>query len=102
MGFLPKDSSTGKIKSTAVNFIIFSGMTEPNSLYGFLPHAEGPGGEVKIGKLLQGLVRSIDKVRKVVYLSSDPDTISKSLVWFLCDHSIVFLVPNFNDSHFPF
>jgi len=68
----------------------------------FFPHAEGGGGEVKIGKLLQGLVRSIDKVRKVVYLSSDPDTISKSVVCFLGVHSIVFLVPIFNDSHFPF
>lgn len=67
----------------------------------FFPHAEGFGGEVKIGNLLQGLVRSIDKVRKVVYLSSDPDTMSKSVVCFLCIHSIVFLVPIFNDSHFP-
>ena len=42
--------------------------------------AEGQGNEVKIGQLIQGLVRSIDKVRKVVYLSSDPDTMSKSVV----------------------
>ncbi|KAK7354984.1 hypothetical protein VNO80_14229 [Phaseolus coccineus] len=64
MGFLPKDSST-----------------------------EGSGGEVKIGKLLQGLVKSIDKVRKVVYLSSDPDTISKSLTKDLRGLSIDLLVP---------
>ncbi|XP_014514109.1 rRNA biogenesis protein RRP5 [Vigna radiata var. radiata] len=64
MGFLPKDSST-----------------------------EGWGGEVKIGKLLQGLVRSIDKVRKVVYLSSDPDTLSKSVTKDLRGLSIDLLVP---------
>ncbi|KAL2998416.1 hypothetical protein AAZX31_09G097500 [Glycine max] len=63
---------------------------------GFLPKnssAEGWGGEVKIGKLLQGLVRSIDKVRKVVYLSSDPDTITKSVTKDLRGLSIDLLVP---------
>ncbi|RDY08514.1 rRNA biogenesis protein RRP5, partial [Mucuna pruriens] len=66
------------------------------SFMGFLPKnssAEGWGGEVKIGKLLQGLVRSIDKVRKVVYLSSDPDTMSKSVTKDLRGLSIDLLVP---------
>lgn len=51
--------------------------------------AEGLGGEVKLGQHVQGLVKSIDKVRKVVYLSSDPDTMSKSVVCFLCSHYVV-------------
>ncbi|KAL2664255.1 hypothetical protein AAZV13_02G147900 [Glycine max] len=66
------------------------------SFLGFLPKnssAEGWGGEVKIGKLLQGLVRTIDKVRKVVYLSSDPDTMSKSVTKDLRGLSIDLLVP---------
>ncbi|XP_020233818.1 rRNA biogenesis protein RRP5 [Cajanus cajan] len=66
------------------------------SFTGFLPKnssAEGLGGEVKLGKLLQGLVRSIDKVRKVVYLSSDPDTMSKSVTKDLKGVSIDLLVP---------
>ncbi|CAJ1967373.1 unnamed protein product [Sphenostylis stenocarpa] len=66
------------------------------SFMGFLPKnssTEGWGGEAKIGKLLQGLVRSIDKVRKVVYLSSDPDTMSKSVTKDLRGLSIDLLVP---------
>ncbi|XP_027934864.1 rRNA biogenesis protein RRP5 isoform X1 [Vigna unguiculata] len=67
-----------------------------SSFTGFLPKdssTEGFGGEVKIGNLLQGLVRSIDKVRKVVYLSSDPDTMSKSVSKDLKGLSIDLLVP---------
>lgn len=32
------------------------------------------------GQLVQGVVKSIDKVRKVVYLSSDRDIVSKCVV----------------------
>lgn len=32
---------------------------------------------VNIGQLLQGVVKSVDKTRKVVYLSSDADMVSK-------------------------
>lgn len=66
------------------------------SFMGFLPKnsfSESGVGEVKIGKLLLGLVRSIDKVRKVVYLSSDPDTMSKSVTKDLKGLSIDLLVP---------
>ncbi|KAK7392757.1 hypothetical protein VNO78_21204 [Psophocarpus tetragonolobus] len=66
------------------------------SFMGFLPKnssTDSWGGEVKIGKVLQGLVRSIDKVRKVVYLSADPDTLSKSVTKDLRGLSIDLLVP---------
>jgi hypothetical protein len=36
--------------------------------------------EVKIGQLLQGVVGRIDKLRQVVYLNCDPDTVSKCVV----------------------
>lgn len=106
-GSYQKTALQVKNQATTVNFLlILSGMIEPSSVCGFLcpffSYTEGWGGEVKIGKLLQGLVRTIDKVRKVVYLSSDPDTMSKSVVCFLCIHHIVFLVSIFNDSQFPF
>ncbi|KAK7278792.1 hypothetical protein RJT34_23828 [Clitoria ternatea] len=65
----------------------FTGFLQINS------SAEGCIGEVKIGKLLQGLVRSIDKVRKVVYLNSDPDTMSKTVTKDLRGISIDLLVP---------
>ncbi|KAK7268213.1 hypothetical protein RIF29_20906 [Crotalaria pallida] len=66
------------------------------SFLGFLPKkssTEGHVGEVKVGQLLQGLVRKIDKVRKVVYLSSDPDTMCKSVTKDLKGISIDILVP---------
>ncbi|CAL0321523.1 unnamed protein product [Lupinus luteus] len=66
------------------------------SFTGFLPKnssTEGLGSELKVGQLLQGLVRKIDKVRKVVYLSSDPDTLSKSVTKDLKGLSIDLLVP---------
>lgn len=36
-----------------------------------------------VGQLLQGVVRSIDRSRKVIYLSSDPDAVSKCVVGLL-------------------
>lgn len=43
--------------------------------------------------LLQGVVKSIDRTRKVVYLSSDPDMVSKSVTKELKGISIDLLVP---------
>ncbi|KAF5737374.1 protein RRP5 isoform X2 [Tripterygium wilfordii] len=68
----------------------------PPSFMGFLPknsQADSKGVEVKTGKLLQGVVRQIDKTRKVVYLSSDPETVSKSVTKDLKGISIDLLVP---------
>ncbi|KAI4332058.1 hypothetical protein L6164_016997 [Bauhinia variegata] len=67
-----------------------------SSFTGFLPkksEAEGQSGEVKAGQLLQGVVRSIDKVRRVVYMSSDLDSVSKSVTKDLKGISIDLLVP---------
>lgn len=42
--------------------------------------ADAGESKVTAGQLVQGVVKSIDKVRKVVYLSSDKDMVSKSVV----------------------
>ncbi|KAJ7975952.1 rRNA biogenesis protein RRP5 [Quillaja saponaria] len=66
------------------------------SFMGFLPknsQAEGMAVEVHIGQLLQGVVRSVDKTRKVVYMSSDPDTLSKCVTKDLKGISIDLLIP---------
>lgn len=47
--------------------------------------------EISTGQVLQGVIRSIDKAHKVVYLSSDPDTISKSVVCHLSFYCFIFL-----------
>ncbi|CAL5362873.1 unnamed protein product [Camellia sinensis] len=48
---------------------------------------------VNIGQLLQGVVKSVDKTRKVVYLSSDPDVVSKCVTKELKGISIDLLIP---------
>ncbi|KAJ6425727.1 hypothetical protein OIU84_026327, partial [Salix udensis] len=63
---------------------------------GFLPKnskAESRDSEVKTGQFLQGVVTRIDKTRKVVYLSSDPDTVSKCVTKDLKGISIDLLIP---------
>ncbi|KAI7999799.1 rRNA biogenesis protein RRP5 [Camellia lanceoleosa] len=49
----------------------FTGFMSKNS------QAESREIRVNIGQLLQGVVKSVDKTRKVVYLSSDADMVSK-------------------------
>ncbi|KAG8646904.1 rRNA biogenesis protein RRP5 isoform X3 [Manihot esculenta] len=66
------------------------------SFMGFLPknsQAESRHAEVKAGQLLQGIVRNIDKTRKVVYLSSESDAVSKCVMKDLKGISIDLLVP---------
>ncbi|PQQ21311.1 rRNA biogenesis protein RRP5 isoform X1 [Prunus yedoensis var. nudiflora] len=67
-----------------------------SSFTGFLPknsQADSKEIQVNTGQLLQGAVRSIDKVRKVVYLSSDLETVSKCVTKDLKGISIDLLVP---------
>ncbi|KAM2436860.1 hypothetical protein ACFX1W_014035 [Malus domestica] len=67
-----------------------------SSFTGFLPkHRESDSKEiqVKTGQLLQGVVKSVDKIRKVVYLISDQETVSKSVTKDLKGISIDLLVP---------
>lgn len=45
--------------------------------------AGGKDIKVNTGQLIQGVVKSIDTTRKVVYLSSDPDLVSKCVVCYL-------------------
>ncbi|XP_050226780.1 rRNA biogenesis protein RRP5 [Mercurialis annua] len=74
-------------------FILHFGLP---SFMGFLPknsQDESRSLELKTGQRLQGIVRSIDKVRKVVYLSSDPDTVSKCVMKDLKGISIDLLLP---------
>ncbi|KAF7804182.1 rRNA biogenesis protein RRP5 [Senna tora] len=66
------------------------------SFMGFLPkdsEADSRGDGVKTGQLLQGVVRSIDKVRKVLHMSTDPDMVSKCVTKDLKGISIDLLVP---------
>ncbi|KAF9664808.1 hypothetical protein SADUNF_Sadunf16G0056600 [Salix dunnii] len=74
-------------------FILHFGLS---SFMGFLPKnskAENRDSEVKTGQFLQGVVTRIDKTRKVVYLSSDPDTVSKCVTKDLKGISIDLLIP---------
>ncbi|MCL7028348.1 hypothetical protein MKW94_013557 [Papaver nudicaule] len=67
----------------------------PSSFTGFLPKKSKDGVEMKrnAGQLLQGVVKSLDKARRVVHLSSDPDTVSKCVTKDLKGISIDLLVP---------
>ena len=53
--------------------------------------------KINTGKLLQGIVKSIDRTRKVVYMSSDPDTVSKHVVclWIFSWRCVLFIVLGF-------
>ncbi|KAF3441966.1 hypothetical protein FNV43_RR15882 [Rhamnella rubrinervis] len=86
---------TGYIKSIEDHgYILHFGLS---SFLGFLPKNSQAGviGEIEVttGQLLQGVVRNIDKTRKVVYLSSEPDTVSKCVTKDVKGISIDLLVP---------
>ncbi|KAM7262095.1 hypothetical protein ACFE04_021172 [Oxalis oulophora] len=66
------------------------------SFTGFLPisdKAEDSAVKVKEGHLVKGMVKSVDKTRRLVYLSSDPDTISKCVTKDLKGISMDLLFP---------
>ncbi|KAK4767494.1 hypothetical protein SAY86_015244 [Trapa natans] len=65
------------------------------SFTGFLPKASQGAGDLvlQIGKLLQGVVKSIDRTRKVVYFLPDLDAVSKSVTKDLKGISMDLLVP---------
>ncbi|KAM7524627.1 hypothetical protein LguiA_014529 [Lonicera macranthoides] len=66
------------------------------SFAGFIPKNSEAGGKhikVNTGQLIQGVVKSIDTTRKVVYLISDPDLVSKCVTKDLKGISIDVLVP---------
>ncbi|KAL8459787.1 hypothetical protein ACS0TY_031636 [Phlomoides rotata] len=66
------------------------------SFTGFMPklsQSERRNTEVAMGQLLQGIVKSVDRSRKVVHLSSDPGMVSKCVTKELKGISIDLLVP---------
>ncbi|XP_059646446.1 rRNA biogenesis protein RRP5 [Cornus florida] len=66
------------------------------SFTGFMPknnQAESRDMTVNTGQLLQGVVKSIDRTRKVVYLNSDLDMVSKCVTTDLKGISLDLLVP---------
>uniref|UniRef100_A0A5B7AEH9 rRNA biogenesis protein RRP5 n=1 Tax=Davidia involucrata TaxID=16924 RepID=A0A5B7AEH9_DAVIN len=66
------------------------------SFTGFMPkNSQAESRDIKLnsGQLLQGIVKSIDKTRKVVYLNSDLDMVSKYVTKDLKGISIDLLVP---------
>ncbi|KAL4342371.1 hypothetical protein GQ457_08G016920 [Hibiscus cannabinus] len=85
---------TGYVKSIEDHgYILHFGLS---SFMGFLSkddHAESKDNEVRTGQFLQGVIKRIDKTRKVVYLSSDPDTVSKCVTKDLKGISIDLLIP---------
>ncbi|KAJ6839615.1 rRNA biogenesis protein RRP5 [Iris pallida] len=64
-----------------------------SSISGFLPRNGQDGGELSKGRLLQCVVKSIDKSRGVVHLNADPDLVSKSVAKDLKGLSIDLLIP---------
>ncbi|XP_022743667.1 rRNA biogenesis protein RRP5 isoform X2 [Durio zibethinus] len=85
---------SGYIKSIEDHgYILHFGLS---TFVGFLAkdgQAENRDIEVRTGQFVQGVIRRIDKTRKVVYLSSDPDTVSKSVTKDLKGISLDLLVP---------
>ncbi|XVE75785.1 hypothetical protein DITRI_Ditri12bG0120500 [Diplodiscus trichospermus] len=85
---------TGYVKSIEDHgYILHFGLS---SFMGFLPkdgQAEGRDIEVRMGQFLQGVIRRVDKTHKVVHLSSDPDTVSKSVTKDLKGISLDLLIP---------
>ncbi|KAL1554555.1 rRNA biogenesis protein RRP5 [Salvia divinorum] len=66
------------------------------SFAGFMPkqnQSEGRNLNVGIGQFLQGIVKSVDRSRKVVHMSSDMDVVSKYVTKELKGISIDLLVP---------
>ncbi|KAK4392383.1 rRNA biogenesis protein RRP5 [Sesamum angolense] len=74
-------------------FILHFGLP---SFTGFMPkhnQSERRTNDVSLGQVLQGVVKSIDRARKVVYLSSDHDMVSRCVTRDLKGISIDLLVP---------
>lgn len=67
-----------------------------SSFMGFSPKSRQSSGidvEVNVGQLIQGVVKSIDKSRKLLHLSSDPNVVSNYVTKDLKGLSIDLLVP---------
>ncbi|XP_021753643.1 rRNA biogenesis protein RRP5-like isoform X2 [Chenopodium quinoa] len=64
-----------------------------SSFTGFFPKKSNEDAKLTPGQLVQGVVKKIDKVRKVLYLSTDRDIVSKCVMKDLKGISLDLLVP---------
>ncbi|KAL7134052.1 hypothetical protein ABFS83_11G001300 [Erythranthe nasuta] len=72
-------------------FILHFGLS---AFEGFMPkHNQSEMRKIEVGQFLQGTVKSVERARKVVHLSSDPDMVSKSVTKEVKGISIDLLVP---------
>ncbi|KAJ4893416.1 RNA binding [Raphanus sativus] len=60
---------------------------------GFIKKSKDGNQELKTGQLIQGVVTNIDKERKIVSLSSDPDSVAKCVTKDLSGMSFDLLIP---------
>ncbi|KAL9264679.1 rRNA biogenesis protein RRP5-like protein [Drosera capensis] len=79
-GFLPKNSQEHCIKDVNVNINIYVA-------------TDGKEMKLNAGQLVQGVVKSIDKARKVVHLCSDADVVSKCVTKDLKGIPLDLLIP---------
>ncbi|KAL0900332.1 hypothetical protein Bca101_084293 [Brassica carinata] len=63
------------------------------SITGFIKKSKDGNQELKTGQLIQGVVTNIDKERKIVSLSSDPDSVAKCVTKDLNGMSFDLLIP---------
>ncbi|KAL0817225.1 rRNA biogenesis protein RRP5 isoform X1 [Brassica napus] len=63
------------------------------SITGFIKKSKDGNQELKTGQLIQGVVTNIDKERKIVSLSADPDSVAKCVTKDLSGMSFDLLIP---------
>ncbi|KAF8085254.1 hypothetical protein N665_0674s0019 [Sinapis alba] len=82
---------TANVKSVEDHgYILHFGMP---SITGFIKKSNDGNQELKTGQLIQGVVTNIDKERKIVRLSSDPDLVAKCVTKDLSGMSFDLLIP---------
>ncbi|XP_047065706.1 rRNA biogenesis protein RRP5 [Lolium rigidum] len=82
---------TAQVKSVEDHgYILYFGVS---TFSGFMPKADKETVKTESGKLIQCVVKAIDKPRSIIHLSSDEDLISKSIIKDLKGLSIDHLIP---------
>ncbi|KAJ0242497.1 S1 domain-containing protein [Hirschfeldia incana] len=95
-GFILDSFQPGMVVSANVKsvedhgYILQFGMP---SITGFIKKSHEGTQELKTGQLIQGVVTNIDKERKIVRLSSDPDSVAKCVTKDLSGMSFDLLIP---------
>ncbi|WZY95790.1 rRNA biogenesis protein RRP5 [Brassica napus] len=89
--FQPGMVVTASVKSVEDHgYILHFGLP---SITGFIKKSNDGNQELKTGQLIQGVVTNIDKERKIVSLSADPDSVAKSVTKDLSGMSFDLLIP---------